>query len=88
MKGKRGEEGPRGKQGGPVSELYSVISVTATVYIVPVFIYAIKSIYNHNKFLSQNITFFLRSVLTACLTVFQGEMGMLGPRGYRGSPVR
>lgn len=86
VKGKRGEEGPRGKQGGPVSQLYSVISVTATVYIVPVFIYAIKSICV--KFLSQNITFFLRSVLTSCRTVFQGEIGMLGPRGYRGSPVR
>lgn len=38
VKGKRGEEGPRGKQGSPVSELYSVISfsflcTTKSIYV-------------------------------------------------------
>lgn len=44
VKGKIGEEGPRGKQGRPVSGLFSVIRFTATVYIVQVILYIIMSI--------------------------------------------
>lgn len=65
VKGDRGEKGPGGKSGSPVSHELSLFTVTL----------------NNNCY---SVVHLSNSLL---FSVFQGEMGMPGPRGYKGPTV-